>query len=244
MNRKWTARKLLAWPFALAMVSTLFVTQPRTARADDVQIIVCTVAAFVCPVANTFANEGFLYIPNNLLTPNTYTVQNINGVADPDGFFNAFTATYVTADLGGKYIYLRAQPPSQRTPPSPWSRTPRHLYRSYASAAGGNYPETITLPSAPRVIPPHQDGNEAPRESGQHHLPDRRSPRPSPTPDRAPTSPFVRSAPKTQRSRTAQNLPQRAHRRADHPRLHIVLDHLERVALQRTHLHHLLQVVL
>jgi hypothetical protein len=108
MNR--TTPRLTAWSSALALVSSLFLTQPRPAKADDIQIIVCTVAAFVCPVGNTFANEGFLYVPGNTLLANTYTIQNVNlggpGFLDPNNFFNTFSATYVTADVGGKWIYL------------------------------------------------------------------------------------------------------------------------------------------
>jgi hypothetical protein len=102
--------RFVAWPSALVLALLLFLAQPRMAKADDVQVIVCTVADFVCPVANTFANEGFLYTPGNLLLPNTYTIQNVNlggpGFLDPDNFFNSFSATYVTADVAGKWIYL------------------------------------------------------------------------------------------------------------------------------------------
>jgi hypothetical protein len=108
MNR--TIQRLIACPSALVLVSSLFLAQPRKAKADDVQIIVCTVAAFVCPIANTYANEGFLYTPGNLLFANTYTIQNVQlgglGFADPDAFFNTFNATYVTADVAGKWIYM------------------------------------------------------------------------------------------------------------------------------------------
>ena len=105
-----TIGRLVARPSALVWAFPLFLAQPRVAKADDVQVIVCTVADFVCPVANTFANEGFLYTPGNLLLPNTYTIQNVNlggpGFLDPDNFFNSFSATYVTADVAGRWIYM------------------------------------------------------------------------------------------------------------------------------------------
>jgi hypothetical protein len=76
---------------------TLFIAQPRPAKALDVAVVVCDVAMFSCPEGDIVAGTLFQYIPNNTLGANKYIVQSFGA----DGF----TGTFVTADSGGKYIY-------------------------------------------------------------------------------------------------------------------------------------------
>ncbi len=80
---------------------TLFTAQ--MGRAEDVALVICDVAQFSCPEGDIVGASLAQLIPNNLLGPNRYIVQNVN-YADPGGLAT-FNGTFVTADAGGKFIY-------------------------------------------------------------------------------------------------------------------------------------------
>jgi hypothetical protein len=85
------------FPVSLLLGLTLFIWQPRSAKALDVAVVICDVAMFSCPADDIVGASLFQYIPNNTLGANRYIVQSFSA----DGF----TGTFVTADSGGKFIY-------------------------------------------------------------------------------------------------------------------------------------------
>ena len=80
---------------------TIFLAQPRPAKALDVAVVICDVGLFSCPAGDIVGDSLFQFIPGNLLRANHYIVQ---PVAYSD-LGVSFTGTFVTADAGGKFIY-------------------------------------------------------------------------------------------------------------------------------------------
>ena len=80
----------------------LLLAPSRVARADAITVLLCTAPGTVCPAGSVVPGSVRTYGINNTLGSNQYTILNIFYAAAGD----TFSGTFVTADLGAKYIYF------------------------------------------------------------------------------------------------------------------------------------------
>jgi hypothetical protein len=96
-------KKSVSWPSSALLGVMFLFAHSHMARAEDIAVVICDVAAFSCPADDIVDGSLAQLIYGNVLGANRYIVQSIN-YADPLGDAT-FTGTFVTADSAGKYIY-------------------------------------------------------------------------------------------------------------------------------------------